>query len=954
MAGLVGAAFGITALVNFGKQAVSIASDLAEVQNVVETSFGAMTDQVNAWAKNSIKQFGMSELSAKRMASTYMAMNAGMGLNGQGAAEMAMKTAERAADISSFYNKSIEESDTMLKSIWTGETESLKQIGVVMTQTNLDAYALANGMSKTTSEMTQAEQVQLRYQYVMDQTRLAAGDFAKTQGSWANQTRILSEQFKQLLGILGQGLIQILTPALQFLNQFMGVLIGWAQSFNAIVAGLFGTSAQQQSQQESGIQSIASATGNAAAAQDNLQQSTTAANKALKKQISGFDELNILQTKDDAAASGGSGISNLSPSSGGVSVPAFSGDLGAGIEVSPDVQRAVDTVKGIFANLRTALQPTKDALQGLWTELEQIGGFAWQGLIGFYDNFLKPVGTWVLGEGFPRFVDITAGTLSQINWDRINSALNTLWQALAPFAVNVGEGLLWFYANVLSPLGVWVMNEVVPRFLGILAEGIETVNGVVEALKPTAQWLFDNFLRPIAEWTGGVIVSVLDGIKNTLTGISDWIRSNQGVVQGMTITVGAFFAAWKVTELFSFLQQSGGVISALKNMTNAVTAGTIAKIKDKAETIALNAMYAKEFITTLAKSTAAIAKQAAQWIIETAKKVASTAATWAHQAATVAATAATWLFNAAMTVLTSPITLVVLAIAALVAGIILLIQNWDAVKNAAITCWNKIVEIWNTVADWFKKNVIDPIVNFFTGLWDDIKETFSKVGTWFSDIFNQAVDGIKNAFNGIGNFFGNVWRDIQNAFSHVTDWFKNIFKNAWEGVKNVFSAGGQIFAGIQEGISTTFKNVVNAIISGLNTVIAFPFNTINGFLNTIKDINILGLTPFYNLWGYNPLPVPQIPYLAKGAVIPPRQQFAAILGDQKHGRNLETPEGLLRDIVRQESGTAGLLSKLDSLERAVREAKEFIMVADGVQIARVVEKNQKSTDRRFRPVSVKG
>lgn len=212
LAGAVGVAFGVASLVAFGKQAVQIASDLTEVQNVVETAFGTMSSQVDAWAKNSIKQFGMSELAAKRMASTYMAMNAGMGLNGQGAADMAMRTAERAADISSFYNKSIDESDTMLKSIWTGETESLKQIGVVMTQTNLDAYALANGFGKTTQQMTQSEQVMLRYQYVMNQTRLAAGDFVKTQDSWANQTRILSEQWKQFLGIIGQGLIQVRSP----------------------------------------------------------------------------------------------------------------------------------------------------------------------------------------------------------------------------------------------------------------------------------------------------------------------------------------------------------------------------------------------------------------------------------------------------------------------------------------------------------------------------------------------------------------------------------------------------------------------------------------------------------------------------------------------------------------------------------------------------------------------
>ena len=245
LAGAVGVAFGVTSLVAFGKQAVQIASDLTEVQNVVKTAFGAMSSQVDAWAQNSIKQFGMSELSAKRMASTYMAMNAGIGLNGQGAADMAMRTAERAADISSFYNKSIDESDTMLKSIWTGETESLKQIGVVMTQTNLDAYALANGFGKTTQQMTQSEQVMLRYQYVMSQTRLAAGDFVKTQDSWANQTRILSEQWKQFLGIIGQGLIQVLTPALKYLNQLLGVLIQWAKTFTAVTGAIFG---RQQAQ----------------------------------------------------------------------------------------------------------------------------------------------------------------------------------------------------------------------------------------------------------------------------------------------------------------------------------------------------------------------------------------------------------------------------------------------------------------------------------------------------------------------------------------------------------------------------------------------------------------------------------------------------------------------------------------------------------------------------------
>lgn len=308
LGGAMGVAFGVTAMVKFGKEAMNIASDLTEVQNVVETAFGAMTSQVDAWAKNSIQQFGMSELAAKRTASTYMAMNAGMGLVGQGAVNMAMEVAGRTADIASFFNTSQEEADTMLKSIWTGETESLKRIGVVMTQTNLDAYALANGFGKTTQQMTQSEQVMLRYQYVMNQTRLAAGDFVKTQDSWANQTRILSEQWKQFLGIIGQGLIQVLTPALKFLNQMMGVLIQWAQTFTAITGALFGKQQAQANASAAAVGNVADASNAAADGQNALAGATKKAGKEAKGALASFDQLNVLERNTaDAGAGSASG-----------------------------------------------------------------------------------------------------------------------------------------------------------------------------------------------------------------------------------------------------------------------------------------------------------------------------------------------------------------------------------------------------------------------------------------------------------------------------------------------------------------------------------------------------------------------------------------------------------------------------------------------------------------------
>ena len=819
-------AFAVRGLVNFGREAISISSDLTEVQNVVETAFGGMSGAVDEWSKGSIKNFGMSELAAKRTASTYMAMSKGMGQYGEAAGKMAMEAAERTADIASFYNVSQAEADTMLKSIWTGETESLKRIGVVMTQTNLDAYALANGFGKTTSAMSQAEQVQLRFQYVMEQTRLAAGDFAKTQDSWANQTRILSEQWKQFMGIIGNGLVQVLAPAVKMLNALLSQLIAFAQMASAALSALFGKKVAK-------TQAAAAAATNAnAAAQEGLGSAikgagneAAKAGKKAKGALAPFDELNVLSKNNGSSGAGGSAGS---PGGAGAAVGPIDLPVTGVEEIGTDITA-----------LQELLQPTIDAFGRLGEQLSRLGGFAWQGLQDFYNTFLVPVGKWVMGEGLPRFIDALADGLSKVNWQKINDSLHSLWEALAPFAVHVGEGLLWFWENVLVPLGTWVMNSAVPLFIDLLTTSLQWFNVVVATLKPLFLWLWDNFLQPVASWTGGIIITVLTGLRDALSGISSWMAENQWVIQAVTIAVGAFFLAWAGTQLVSFLVNAGGVVAVLGNMATALQGVTIAKLADKLETMQLAGIYAVDFLKSLASGTAALIKQAAQWVITTAAKVADTAATWASQAATVAATAATWLFNTAMAVLTSPITLVVVAIGALIAIVVLLVKNWDKVKEWAIACWEKIKEIWSIVADWFNEHVVQPIADFFSGLWEGVKNfanncivgikyIWGKVSEWFN---NTIIQPIKNFFGGMWDALKNgasaAWEGIKSVFSGVVNWFKDKFSAAWNAVKNVFSVGGKIFSGITEGISNMFKKVVNAIIDGLNKIIAFPFNKIN-------------------------------------------------------------------------------------------------------------------------------
>ncbi len=234
------AAFSVKKLVDFGKQAVSVASDLQEVQNVVDTAFGSMANKMEAFANNSIKQFGISRLAAKRTGSTFMAMASGMGIASESASDMAIALTGLSADMASFYNVEQSVASTALKSVFTGETETLKQFGIVMTEANLQAFALSQGINKAISEMSQAEKVQLRYNYVMQQTSLAQGDFAKTQDSWANQTRILSEQWKEFSGTVGQLLVGVVLPAVKVLNSALSSLITYAQAAVKALADVFG------------------------------------------------------------------------------------------------------------------------------------------------------------------------------------------------------------------------------------------------------------------------------------------------------------------------------------------------------------------------------------------------------------------------------------------------------------------------------------------------------------------------------------------------------------------------------------------------------------------------------------------------------------------------------------------------------------------------------------------
>ena len=511
---MVASVLGVGAIVAFAKSCIDLGSDLAEVQNVVDVSFGKMSGAVDAFAKNAITQFGLSELTAKKYMGTYGAMAKAFGVTGEAGYQMSAAITGLTGDVASFYNLSTDAAYTKLKSIFTGETESLKDLGVVMTQTALDQYALNNGFGKTTAKMTEQEKVMLRYQFVMSSLADASGDFARTSTSWANQVRVLSLQFESLKATIGQGLINAFTPVIRVINTILAKLQTLAAYFKAFTVAIFGDAGGSSDISDS-MDSAAGASGTVA---DNMGSAAKSA-KDMKKSLAAFDEINNLSSSGSGSGSGG----------GAGGVPDFgnmNGELFGGVTVNPEIEAATERIRKAIDALKEIARPTTEALKRLWNEgLSLLGNFTFTALSDFWNDFLKPLGEWTLGEGLPEFLDITNELLKSVDWKRLNESLDKLWKALEPFTENVGKGLLWFYRHVLSPLASYSVSYLIPEFLDRISSSLEGINFYVEKVKPAFKWLGEKL-----DW--------LNGLTGGKPVIKEWISKN--AVDNLINSVGAF------------------------------------------------------------------------------------------------------------------------------------------------------------------------------------------------------------------------------------------------------------------------------------------------------------------------------------------------------------------------------------------------------------------------------
>lgn len=870
------AAFTVKKIVDFSASCVELGSDLSEVQNVVDVTFPRMSKQIDKFAKNAATQFGLSETMTKRFAGTFGAMAKAFGFGERSAYEMSTALTGLSGDVASFYNISQDEAYTKLKSVFTGETESLKDLGIVMTQTALDSFALANGFGKTTAQMSEMEKVALRYQFVQDKLTTAAGDFSRTSDGWANQVRILKLQFESLQATIGQGLINVLTPVIKVINTIIGKLMSLANAFKAFTELISGKkSGDGASAAATGMEDLAASADKAGAAVSGAGSVAKKAAKDMKGMSTGIDEFNIIQAPEESG-SGGSG------SADGYEVDDFDMgeiDTSAVDELDSKYGQFLDTVKELSAffkegfsvgfgdlsvldTIRSSFDGIKESLKAIFTDPEVITAADKFGIQISY-NLGKIAGS--IGSVGATIADNLLGGLElslQQNSSRISEFLVSMFDigseisglagsfssAFADvFSVFRGSAAKQITTDILAIFGSAFFN--VLELAAKLGRDILTVitkpfTDNKDAIKKRLGTLLQEIQPKISE-IKEILTGIFDGLNtaydtvakpvfaalsDVLSGIVGWCTETQSNFDILVGSVTAFFGAWQVLKLAEFVINAGGVTKALMAMKGSLIAATTgffahaaAAIADKVEIAALTAMYAKDFVVKLAKGTAELAKQAAQFALNTAAKIADTVAQAAMTAATAAwnavctlATTLTTAFGAAIAFLTSPIGLVIVAIAGLIAAGVLLYQHWETVAEFARQLWENIRAAIAEKIETVKTNLSEKTAQI-KAAWE---QTWNNVRTFTSNLWTNIKQKAAEIFEAIRQKLSEIWDSvratIEEKWNSIRDWFSEI----WQKIKDVFNIEEMVEVG---------KGVMNKLWDGLKAV----WDEITGWLNSI-------------------------------------------------------------------------------------------------------------------------
>lgn len=863
---LIGGAFAIGKLAQFGKECVELGSNLAEVQNVVDVTFTTISDKVNEFAKNAMTSAGLSETMAKQYVGTFGAMSKSFGFSEAQAYDMSTALTQLTGDVASFYNISQDLAYIKLKSVFTGETETLKDLGVVMTQSALDQFALANGYGKTTSAMTEQEKVALRLAFVQKQLSAASGDFIRTSGSWANQVRVMQLQLQSLKATVGQGLINLFTPVLRVINILLGKLATLANAFKSFTelitgkkssgqtgvsgAGLAGTDAIADTADQYG--NAADNAEKLADATNDTADATKKATKAAKGYLSPLDEINNYSTdKSTDSSSKAPGATGGLPDQMKDAVQNV--DYGKVAEGETVLDKISKSAEKLAKLLKKLWKPFQDAWKKEGKNTIDAANIALSGIA----KLAKSVGrslmeVWTNGTGttmLTTMLRIAQNVLKTVGniasgfadaWNK-NSVGTQIIQNIADALVVVMQ----IIERIAADTATWAANLDFYPLLESISNLTSAFAPILESIGNVLEWIYNNIVLPMLKW---VIEVGLPTVINLVAKVATFLADHQSIVEAFGAALIGAFAAAKIAELASGVIKSvSGIATAAKGLIALMTGtgGIMGGIKAIATAIGTGGIFA-------------------------------------------------------------------IAVGAAIAIGVLLYKNWDEICAAATKLKDWVVEKTRELSESATRtlsNLKEKIANVWNIIKTSTSTTWNSIKKTLSGLWNSLKSTASTVFNAIKTKVVGVWDSVKNKTSKTWENVATFVSNKVEAIKNAitnkFNAARDAVRSAFEGIVDFIKAPINQAISIVNNAVGMINNAIGGIESAFSFGPWTVPTPFGSktIGFHATFPrIGTIPYLASGAVIPPRSEFLAVLGDQKKGNNLEAPESLLRQIVREESG----------------------------------------------------
>lgn len=969
-------AFAVKGLTSFAKDCIELGSNLTEVQNVVDVVFPTMNKKVNEFAQNAASTFGLSETMAKKFTGTFGAMANAFGFSEKESYKMSTALTGLAGDVASFYNISQDEAFTKLKSVFSGETETLKDLGIVMTQTALDQYALANGFGKTTSAMTEQEKVALRYAFVQQQLQNATGDFSRTSDQWANQIRILSLQFDSLKASIGQGLINLFLPIVKVINLVLGKLMTLANAFKSFTAMIMGkkTSGASASLDKTATSAgkVSNSLNNATSSANKLNKSTKKVGDTAKKTakkisgLMGFDQINKLtETK------GSSGSKSSTPSSGTGSAAggASGGNVDMGSLPEGEDEKATKLGKG-------------------------------------YDNLRKAIDK--LRVAFSAFSKVAIGAFK------------------------------WIWKNMLVPLGKWTVQKLAPKLIELLAAALNVLTAVCKALQPLWQWAWDHLFKPLANFVGDAIIGFLDLLVKGLNGLANWINKHQGAVQNITIALVSFFTAFKLVSFVTkFIGPISNAISGIKMFGKGIisfktlfsglfpklfgvagkavalltsplgiaivvvgaliTAGVLLwknwdKIKKSKFAKFLSGIVTsfKNLLKWVKKNVHPIKAFKKLWEGIKNKKAKLEAEVKEKVKGALASLKESW-----ESVKDKAASLVAEAKEKADGAIANLKEGWDSIQDKASTLVAKVEGALDTVKDWWS-DVKQKAAEKVAGVVAKVQGALDTARDWWSNVKEKAKEKI-----------GDIAAKVQGALDTARDWWSSVKQKAAEKVegieakvKGALETAKDWWSGVKSGIISKIGDIKKTVVATYTAIKTKAFDSVRNVFNSLKDKPVTlkaklknlaskGISKLSKAWnslksktvtltarvktavdsvkgwvnthiidklngvlskakifGKNP-----IKHLAQGGYVKKNTPQLAMIGDNRHQGEVVAPEDKMIAMAKKAAELSGGSSKDDQIIRLLMELINAVksidtdVYLDGKKITKTVNDNNNADIR---------